>query len=275
MSRQRNMKVSGLAVLAACGVVSCGGTGEETASPTPPPTETATADLALANRLYKGTERTPADFALEPRPSNVFGVLATHHLTNTDVGTTAGTSARFEICTNDLGEAIAWSERVAQWNGSYTDLTEVNGNERYTEVARVPRADPSALLRHRTYRCDYLDRSSSDLGQEIGAAGIYQKRPADGAALKQLAEYLWQFTTYNNADFVVASSAGAASGSEVRHSIRMAQLLRGANNSCDTIRLVDWTHVLNSATGSLARQVTEIRSFAARQTTAGAELCAR
>jgi hypothetical protein len=269
----RDFSRPAFAVLAACAVVSCGGTGEDTSAP--PPSASSAEDVALAVRLYKGTERTPPDFAVEPRPANVTGVLATRHLTNLDVVASANAGPRFEVCTNDLGEAIAWSERVSTWNGAYTDLSEVNGDERYTEIARVPRTDPSALLRHRTYRCDYLDRSGSDLSQEVGAAGTYQKRPADAAALKQVSEYLWQFTIYNNSDHVVASSTGSTSGNTLRHRIRMAHLTRGTNNSCDTIRVIDWTHVLNADSGGMTREMADVRTFAARQTLTGAELCAR
>src|SRR5215213_8208897 len=51
------------------------------------PPSTAAADLALAERLYKGTERTPSGFDVEARPASVTGTLSTRHLKNTDFAT--------------------------------------------------------------------------------------------------------------------------------------------------------------------------------------------
>ena len=56
------------------------------------------------------------------------------------------------------------------------------------------------------------------------AAGKMPKRPLTAAELKKLAEYLWQFTMFNNADYAVESSAAAQSGGTIMQTIRMGQL---------------------------------------------------
>jgi hypothetical protein len=270
-----------LAALSTYLLTSCGGTGSDTTAPStggnsnPNASTTPTSDeLALATRLYKGTERTPLGFAIEPRPANVTGMIATRHLKNIDIDAAAANATiHFEACTNDSADAIAWSERAATWNGQYSDMTELNGNERYWEVVRVPRADVTALLRHRFYRCDHLDRSATDMRLEQGAAGTYWQRPLDAAAVKSLSEYLWQFTVYNNSDYVVASSSGTQSGSEIRHTIRLAQLVRGAGGSCDTIHISDWTHTAEASSGALNRALTLVKSFATRENASGAASC--
>ena len=105
-------------MLAACG----GGGGAATAPASgaapqpvaaPPvasaPSSTASADTSLADRLYKGTQRTPDGFAVEARPSNVTGTLSTRHLKNTDFATgPQAMSPTYEVCTNDMAQAIAW-----------------------------------------------------------------------------------------------------------------------------------------------------------------------
>jgi hypothetical protein len=280
-------KQPALAAFAACLLVSCGGTGD---SPSTTPSTTAASsngsatsgaatlsadELAIASRLYKGTERTPPGFYVEPRPASVIGLVSTRHLKNVDVDPLAqGAVPQFEVCTNDTADAMAWSERVAMWNGQYSDMTELNANTRFIEVIRVPRADSSAVLRHRAYRCSFLDRSNGDLRLEQGAAGTWHQRPLDAAGLQSLSEYLWQFTLYNNADYIVVSSTGSATPAELRHSIRLAQLVRGSASSCDTVRISDWTHSANTATGALVRTLSPVGSFAARNTLAGAEGCA-
>ncbi len=272
--------------LAACG----GGGGSGSAAPAatsqpaaapsvannPPaaPAPTANADLGLADRLYKGDSRTPNGFDVEARPSNVYGTLSTRHLKNTDFATgpqSAGPT--FEVCTNDMAQAIAWSETQATWNGMYSDLVEVRGDSRMFEVIRVPRFDSTAMLRHRVFRCDYLDRSGSDLRTDIGAAGSFNQRPLNADELEKLGEYLWQFTMYNNSDFVVASSSTATAGGSLVHTIRMAQLVRGAAGSCDNVQILDWTHSMNTTTGAITRELTNVRSFRAQSASGSTALC--
>jgi hypothetical protein len=269
------------ATFAACG----GGGGAAPAAtsapqsvPSPPASQapsTVAADLSLADRLYKGTQRTPDGFAIEARPASVVGTLSTRHLKNTDFATgPQAISPTYEVCTNDMAQAIAWSESQAAWNGQYSDMSEVHGDSRMWEVTRVPRADATALLRHRVFRCDYLDRANTDLRADAGAAGNMNQRPLTAAELESLAEYLWQFTMFNNADTAVESSSGAGTAGSLTHTIRMGQLVRGVSGGCDTVELVDWTHTMDTATGALSRSLTNVRTFKAKSTGGTAELCA-
>jgi hypothetical protein len=278
-----------LVVILSATFVACGGGGGEAAAPAsvstpqsvtaPPvaaaPAASASADNSLADRLYKGTQRTPDGFSVEARPSNVTGTLSTRHLKNTDFATgPQAISPTYEVCTNDMAQAIAWSESQANWNGQYSDLSEVHGDSRLWEITRVPRADSTALLRHRVFRCDYLDRANTDLRADVGAAGSMNQRPLTASELAALAEYLWQFTMFNNSDYAVQSSSGSTSGASLVHTIRMGQIVRGASGTCDTVQIVDWTHTMNSTTGALTRSLTNVRTYKAKNTGGTTELCA-
>jgi hypothetical protein len=285
----RNILVAmSLVTLAACGG---GGGASGSAAPaaatsqpaqvTPPapvasaPPSTAAADLKLADRLYKGTDRTPSGFDVEARPASVAGTLSTRHLKNTDFATgPQGISPTFEVCTNDMAQAIDWSERMATWQGQYSDLVEVRSDIHMFEVVRVPRADVTAMLRHRVFRCDYLDRSNTDLRDDVGAAGNMNQRPLTADELEKLAEYLWQFTMFNNSDYVVESSSRSTSGSALVHTIRMGQLVRGVAGACDTVQLVDWTHTMNATDGTLTRALGNVRSFQVKNTSSTVTSCA-
>jgi hypothetical protein len=243
--------------------------------PAPAPASVNTADLDLAARLYKGDERTPAGFAVEARPASVVGTLSTRHLKNTDFAT--GPQAMnpvYEVCTNDMAQAIDWSERQANWQGQYSDMVEVNSDNRMWEIVRVPRADATAMIRHRVFRCDYLDRAGSDLRVDSGSAGSMNQRPLTADELKALAQYLWQFTTYNNSDYAVVSSTSSSSGSSISETIRVGQLVRGTAGGCDTVQLTDWTHTMSSTDGTLTRAVTDVRSFKVKSGASGAQSCA-
>jgi hypothetical protein len=286
MKMRNLLVVVGLSSLAACGGGGGGGStpassNSQAAQVAPPaavvatPPSTAAADLSLAARLYKGDERTPAGFDVEARPASVIGTLSTRHLKNTDFATgpqSAGPT--FEVCTNDMAQALDWSEHQATWNGQYSDLVEVRSDAHLFEIVRVPRADVTAMLRHRVFKCDYLDRSNTDLRADVGAAGSMNQRPLTANELEALAEYLWQFTMFNNSDYAVESSTRSASGNSLMQTIRMGQLVHGATGSCDTVQLVDWTHTMNTTDGTLTRSLTNVRTFKAKSTAGATELCA-
>jgi hypothetical protein len=279
-----------LATLTACG----GGGGSSGGSPAPassgpqpasvstPPAPVApapapvnAADLTLADRLYAGTQRTPQGFDVEARPSNVSGTLATRHLKNTDLA--SGPQAMgpsYEMCTNDLAQAIEWSEKQATWQGQYSDLAEVGNDARYFELVRVPRADVTAMIRHRIFRCDYLDRAGSDLRSDSGSAGAMNQRPLTAVELEKLGEYLWQFTMFNNSDYAVESSSTSLASGQLVHTIRMGQLVRGAAGSCDTVQVSDWSHTMSATDGTLTRSLTPVRSYKVKSTGSGVESCA-
>jgi len=280
----RNLMVLALsATLAACGGGGGGSTAPASVSapqsvPDPPVSQapsTSAADLSLADRIYKGTQRTPDGFAVEARPTNVTGTLSTRHLKNTDLASgPQAMSPVYEICTNDMAQAIDWSERQATWQGQYSDMVEVHSDNRMWEIVRVPRADVTAMIRHRVFRCDYLDRAGSDLRADSGSAGSMNQRPLTADELKALAEYLWQFTTYNNSDYAVVSSTSSSSGSSISETIRVGQLVRGTSGGCDTVQLTDWTHTMSTTDGTLTRTVSDVRSFKVKSGASGAQSCA-
>ena len=271
--------------LAACGG---GGGASSSASPSgttqpalvaPPPAPVVStpsitaADLSLADRIFKGDQRTPAGFEIEARPASVVGTLSTRHLRNSDVATgpqSAGPT--FELCTNDLAQAIDWSERLATWNGHYSDLVTVNSDDQKFELVRVPRGDLTAMIRHRVFKCSYLDRSGSDLRSDAGSAGLMNQRPLTEVELEHLAGYLWQFTMFNNCDYAVESSSTSTSGDALVQTIRMGKLVRGASG-CDSVQIVDWTHTMNASDGSITRALTNVRTFQVKSTPSGVETC--
>ena len=140
------------------------------------------------------------------------------------------------------------------------------------EVIRAPRADVTAMLRHRVFKCDYLDRSGSDLRVDSGEAGAMNQRPLTATELEALTEYLWQFTLFNNSEYAVESSTRHTGNGRLLHTIRLGQLVR-ATSGCDTVQLVDWTHSMNPADGALTRSLTNVRTYLVRNTSTGVESC--
>ena len=98
------------------------------------------------------------------------------------------------------------------------------------------------------------------------------QRPLTAVELEHLAEYLWQFTMFNNSDYAVESSSTSMSGGALVQTIRMGKLVRGASG-CDSVQIVDWTHTMNATDGSITRALTNVRTFNVKSTPSGVESC--
>jgi hypothetical protein len=213
-------------------------------------------DAVLAAQLYAGTPRTPAGFLADPAPQS-FSQVTTYHLKTRQLDANAPT--QHELCTDDWNQALAWSETVAQQAPTYLDLVGNTSTERYYEFDRLPHGDPQRYERMRVFRCAYLDRAGVDLDTTGAFAGMLNVQPLDTAALGGLAEYLWEFSEYDNVNHAVVSSAARTVTTGLAHTLTLASLERGT--TCDRVSLNEWTTTADAATGELRSTVTALREF--------------
>lgn len=262
----------GLALLL-CG---CGGGSDTETAATAPPTAGATGTVAqtnsqIATLIYSDSQRTPNGFYTESAPT-FSGYVATTHLKTTDLN--ANAVLQYELCSDDFNEALQWSETANTVGGDNAALTGNETTDRYFEFDRLRAGTPQGYLRQRIYQCAYLDRGTVDLQASSGDAGMLNIRPLDATTLKNISEYLWQFTTYNNFGNVVLSSSGAAGNNSLSHSVVIATLTRASNTgSCDTIAVADWKHSVNTATGELTLSVTPLFDFRAQESSGAVSVC--
>jgi hypothetical protein len=265
-----------LLLATAFALVGCGGGGGGSAAPTPAAASTRPvdqSDMQIAQLLYAGTVRTPADFYSDPAPSGQTHVSTTH-LKNADIATGTAGQPLHELCTNDWNEALSWSETAARNAPQYSDLMETNDEARYFEFGRARQGDPDFYLRARVFKCAYLDRSSADLRSIAGPAGRLNQRPLTAAELRTLSEYLWQFTIYNNFGHTVLKSTGATSTGGLSHTLYIANLVRnGTSTNCDRVDVQSWMHTVDSASGDLALDVRTLWSFGTRESAGVAQGC--
>ncbi|HUQ53735.1 MAG TPA: hypothetical protein VM692_16015 [Gammaproteobacteria bacterium] len=247
------------ALAAALAVTSCG--TEEGSS-----TALAPADEAVALALYAGGPRTPAGFSTDPVPPG-YAQVTTYQVKSSQLATPAATT--FELCTDDWSTALAWSEEVAAQANPYLDLVANDTTARYFEFGRVPRGTTDRYVRQRVFRCAYLDRAAVDLAAGAGNAGMLNARPLDAAALRDLAEYLWLFTSYNNAGNAVLATESVLPGPA--HVLTLASLERGA--SCDRVTVREWAHSADAATGALQLSNSVVREFGVRETGGALAAC--
>src|SRR5688572_2156271 len=110
-----------IAVLATAG---CGGGAPEAQEPT---RFYPHSDQEIARLVYSGTPRTPEGFDLEPDTGASY--TSTTHLKNGD--------SRYELCTDDWSQALAWEEGAASQQPDAPDLVATNAEARYFEFIRV------------------------------------------------------------------------------------------------------------------------------------------
>ena len=266
-----------LAALAAIALSACGG-GGDSAAPTPsasaPPRPVTQSDLQIAQSVYGLGPRTPVGFYSDPPPSG-HGYVSTMHLKNADVDAAAvAPQPLYELCTDDWNQALSWSELGAQSSPQYSDLVETNDDPRYFEFGRVRQGDPTFYIRARVFKCAYLDRAAANLRASTGPAGMLNRRPLTAAELRELSEYLWQFTKYNNVGYAVLDSTGSSSVAALTHTLYMGVLARdGLSSSCDRVDVISWRHTMDATTGSLQLEVATLWSFGARDSAGAVSLC--
>jgi hypothetical protein len=268
-----------LAALTAIVLSACGGSGGgDSAAPTPtasaPPRPVTQSDLQIAQSVYGTGPRTPAGFYSDPAPSG-HEYVSTMHLKNADVdAAVVAPQPLHELCTDDWNQALAWSELGAQSAPQYSDLVETNDDVRYFEFGRVRQGDPTFYVRARVFKCAYLDRAAANLRASVGPAGKLNRRPLTGAELRDLSEYLWQFTQYNNAGYAVLQSSGSASSAALTHTLHIGRLVRGgASPSCDRVEVIAWRHTLDTTTGTLQVEISTLWSFGAHESAGAVSLC--
>ncbi|MGE0115692.1 MAG: hypothetical protein AB7T07_12525 [Steroidobacteraceae bacterium] len=274
-NRALRLLPGGLALL----LCACGGGGgsSSTGSSTPSslavsaPGGVTQSNSQIAALIYSDTQRTPGGFYVESVP--VFsGYVATSHLKTTDVNSSA--VLRYELCSDDFNQALQWSETANTLSGDHASLTGNDSTARYFEFDRIRNSTPQGYLRQRVYKCAYLNRNTVDLQASSGDAGTLNVRPLDVTTLKQLSEYLWQFTGYNNFGNVVLSSNGASGSNSLTHSLIIASLVRASSaGACDTINVIDWKHTVDTATGELTLSLTPLFSFHAQESNGAVSVC--
>lgn len=256
------LSVIACAALALC---ACGGGSSGSVAAAPPGAAygITLSNLDIATSLYQDSQRTPPGFLADPAPTGV-GIVATHHLHSDELALV--TASSFEVCTDDWNQALAWSEQAATHNGSYASLVGNSNTSHYFEFDRVPQGTPQQLLRQRVYLCSYLDRSDTSADVNSGPAGVLNAQPRTAAQMRDLSEYLWQFTGWNNYGNAVLASIDASGATGPGHTLVIASLSPdGVSSGCDRIDVLGWRHDLDSGSGALQRHLSVLWSFGVRQ----------
>jgi len=260
--------------LAACG----GGSGDTPPTEKPPGTSSAKSrivtqtDQEIATALYNDSARTPQGFYTESTPPAT-GYVATVHVKSRDVFSN-NALPQYELCSDDWNEAYSWAEQAAQNGSQNGNLVETNTTSNFYEFVRERTTQPTGVTRARIYRCAYLDRGGVDLGGTDSYAGQLNLRPITSTAIRELSEYLWRFTQFNNYGNAVLKSSTMTDTNGFQQDLTIAALtLQGAPGGCDRIDIYSWTHTVDAQSGELTLTASRLWDFAARRIGNLAELC--
>ena len=196
--------------------------------------------------------RTPTGFYQEPEPDPTLFQTITH-IKNTDLlapGSFDDTTPRFEVCTNDFSEALAWSEI----NGSQLGvLVDNSASTIYFQFTRSPANAPQISNIQRVYKCDIIDRSTVDTRYQNEHLGSYTELPQNASNIKQLIEYLWLYGPSNQYGNAVLNTTINEDQNTFTYHMDMATLAPTANNNgqCDRIDLLSIDYNVDKLTGAI------------------------
>ena len=256
---------SAICLVATALVAACGGGGGASGD-APQGSVAVDADLEIAKAVYGVSATLPPGFHAEPErypDRQTFKV----HVRQGDLAQPKP-DPDFEVCSDDFDEALSFSKRNADALGYVTTLSGTDDNDWFFQFDRAIESAEPAMLVNRVFKCAGVDRSV----QNGSVVAELNRRPVEAGHVRFLAEYLWHFSTHNNALNAVLSSSSASA--ELEHRLRRAEALRfGGKDGCDRIEVWDQLYVATPSTGIVERTDQFVRAFDARFDSGSVTLC--
>jgi hypothetical protein len=223
-------------------------------------------DIMAAIYLNK---RVPDDFYRENDPDpNTFESI--RHIRNIDIAAQPANTPVYELCADNFGEALQWSEDAGNILGDLVDTAEAN---LFFEFVRVPSSRPEFRNIQRVYKCEVLDRSLVDTNEPDEHMGFYNQTPQTALQVKEILEYLWTFSFLNNYGNAVLTSQTLENPQEFLHTLHQARLQTGMNGECDLIEVYATVYTVDKNTGNITFVENKIDEFEATFNGFAASLC--
>ena len=248
-------------------VVSCGG-GSAGSDPTPEVAVSEQNTHALDNReiaalVYDQNYEVPDGFFIDAR-ANTQGSYTVHHVLDP--------SGSFEVCTDNYQSALdmeAADNASRAVSGPFVSSVET---PRYFEITRELSypdsvgnvAAPTSPGYARIFKCSNTQRDGVDRNLLDGYAGTINTRPIDATVIREFTEYLWQFRFFPAGRRVVLASHTGAQGSLLEHELYLAFRRSQGPDRCDLVEVAAWRFSVDTVSGEVSKQFSELRSFEAR-----------
>ncbi|NNC77766.1 MAG: hypothetical protein HKN77_07365 [Woeseiaceae bacterium] len=260
-------------------LASCGGGASSDAKPEPLNTATAAvpapqipSDEVVISKLYDPDYSVPDGFFVDER-AGLSQSYTVYHVMDDSVS--------YELCTDDFATAEAWEDAdnaSRSVNGYFVGAYE---NDRYFEFIRELSytddvgnvADLTSPGFARVFKCSNTVRDGVDRSVLSGYAGKLNARPLNPDAIRNFAEYFWQFTFFPQRYRKVLDSNGVAGGPNLDHALLLAFATSQGTGQCDLVEVVSWNFSTNAETGEISSSFDTIKSFEAELVSGTPRLC--
>lgn len=237
------------------------------------PDDSKTVEMAIASALYFN-ERTPDGFYKEELDDDVF--YTTSHVKNVSLLPLIDRAGLtdYELSSNDFVEALAWSDKAAEYQQSYKQLADISDTELYFQFTRFDPDLPQFINRHRVFKASVLDRYGVDRSDEDSTyQGQITMQELTAEKVKLIIEYLWIFTVSNNYRNAVLESYVTETDDEFIHIMKQAKLDFSYNESCDSITVYEIRYTVSKSTGFIWKEKVLAGEFSAKRSGTYLEIC--
>ncbi len=272
MMRRTMIPIIALGVVASLMLAACG--GGNSAQPSNSPTEAPWPDTFVSGAIAAMNDtkrRVPSDFYFlgeEEQTEHEY-----FHVRSDQVW--PASTMRYDVATQDPYEAAAWaSEAVARLYPTAVPLTQREEAWYYEFDWSYQTAEGEThIVSARVFNSARIDRSVHD-DWHPGSLLAVLATPFSANDAAWISEYLWTFSTYNNAGHVVLQSDTVADANEYRHTIREAVYDASYQGSaCLDVAIWDNVYHANRNNGALTWERILQGTFAARLTAQGYAPC--
>ena len=214
-------------------------------------TQTEFSDDELLNATYTDY-RFPSDFYQENLGDTSLYYVNTISIDSVENGKS------IQLSTNSSEKAKDWSIKSTYENSEFK-----NGinNEKFFEFIRITNPQDNSIIKFRTHKSSYLTRDNYDFFNKSDTIGIFKKLNFTVDDTKNLIDYLWFVSNYNNGSKKILSSFAVDNQQifEIHH--YELYIVYGDFNLYDGITLINKVYEVERNTGVIKVKEAIIRKI--------------
>lgn len=219
-------------------------------------------DEAVMAAVYDPTYSVPDDFFIDER-AGTEGSYTIYHVKDA--------SLSYELCKDDMSGASVLEEADDQSRVVSGALVGSIETSRYFEFERELSypdsigniSDTTTPGFARVFKCSYVNRDGVDRHLRSGYAGTLNVRPLRATDVKELAEYLWQFTFFWPSRAAVIGTYSEGRPESFEHTLILAIVTSQGFAGCDLVEVVEWRFSAARTNGEVTKQFELVRQFKA------------
>jgi len=206
----------------------------------------------IISAVYDAEYTVPDGFFIDERVATS-GSYTVHHVRDV--------SATYELCSDEFDQALEWEAADNESRAVSGVFVGTYENEKYFEFVRELAytndigavEEPTSPGFARVFKCSAIDREGVYANGMDGYAGILNIRPLTAGVLREVVEYLWQFTFFGTSRPKVLDSYASDRPDAFEHTLLVAFVFKQGYGQCDRIEVFEWIHSAAKESGNLRR----------------------